>query len=368
MLNFVKYFPLLLFVFIANDSLAQYLQPGFDKGECAELMRINTTFSESKKNRSLIPAPIHSKLIYASPNLGLDNKWELWIKDNQVAVIGIRGSTKSSESWLSNLFAVQIPAIGDLIISKDFHFPYKLAENPKAAVHAGYVFSTAFLLDDMLPKIDSLYAAGIKDIIITGHSQGGGLSYLLAANLLWRQRDGLFPKDIRIKVYTSASPKPGNLYFAYDYDRVALEGWSYNVVNTEDWVPQSPFTVQTVSDLPSVNPMTFITANIKKQSFFKRIFFRSIYKNITNPPIKAVDTYQKYLGNYVGKMIKKEFKEFEIPEFSKSSDYVRVSNQVVLFPDTAYFKIYNAVENPDNFMLHHSINAYYYLLLHHNLD
>jgi len=362
MFYFVKYISLLLFISIANFSLAQHLKAGFDLEECAELMRINTTFTESKKNKALIPKPMYSTLLYESPELGLDNKWELWLKDNKVAILGIRGSTTSSESWLSNLFAAQIPATGELIIAKDFHFSYKMAENPKAAVHAGYAFSMAFLVRDMLPKIDSLYATGIRDFIITGHSQGGGLSYLLASILLWRQKDGLLPKDMRFKVYTSASPKPGNLYFAYDYDRVALEGWSYNLVNTEDWVPQSPFTVQTVNDLPDINPMTFVTANIEKQSFFRRLFLRSIYKRITKPPIKALDAYQKYLGNYVGKMIKKEYKEFEIPSFSKSSDYVRVSNQIVLFPDSTYYTKYNAAEQPNNFMLNHSLNAYYYLL------
>jgi len=61
-------------------------------------------------------------------------------------------------------------------------------------------------------------------------------------------------------------------------------------------------------------------------------------------------------------MIKKEFKEFEIPLFSKSSDYVRMSHQVVLFPDTAYYEKFNVDAQPNNFMLNHSLNAYYYLL------
>lgn len=359
----------LLFVsFFSNSSIAQSLKPGFDKYEFEEMIRINATFSESEKNKALIPKPVHAKLIYKSPELGLDNKWELWVKDNKVAVIGIRASTADAESWLANLFAVQIPAQGILQITEDYNFSYKLAENPKAAIHAGYVFSSAFLVRDILPKIDSLYTAGIRDIIITGHSQGGGIAYLLGANLLWRQKDGLLPADIQFKIYTSASPKPGNLYFAYDYERITQEGWSYHVVNTEDWVPQTPFTVQTISDLPTVSPIPFIQQNIAKQSFFKRLFFKSLYRKLTKPSDKAVATYQKYLGEYIGKRIEKKYVDFKIPKFSLSNDYVRVGRQIILYPDSLYFKQYDAAQNPKNFMLHHSSNAYYFLILQKNTN
>ncbi|MCI0919812.1 lipase family protein [Sphingobacterium rhinopitheci] len=366
MLSFFRFTVLFIFFFTTVIANGQYLSAGFDKKELEELVSINTTYSESKANKDLMPKPKYSKLVYQSPVLGLDNKWELWIKDQHIAIIGIRGSIMSTDSWLANLFAVQIPAKGQLTIAEDFVFNYKLAESPKAAVHAGYVFSTAFLVRDILPKIDSLYKIGIKDIIVTGHSQGGGLSYILAANLLWQQKDGLLPQDIRFKIYTTASPKPGNLYFAYDYDRVALDGWSYHVVNTEDWVPQTPFTVQTVDDLPTVNPVSFIQESIKKQSLFKRIFFKSIYNKIIKPPFKVVDVYQQFLGDYIGNKIKLDYPSFQLPPFSPSSEYVRVGRQILLYPDTGYNTKYNAAENPKNFMLHHTNNAYYYLLLHNN--
>lgn len=363
--QFVVFF---LFVLSVKSSFSQYLKAGFEKSEFEELMCINTTYTESKKIKSLIPQPSKSKKLYESPDLGLDNKWELWMMDERIAIIGIRGSTTSAESWLSNLFAVQIPAKDTLIIAEDLHFAYKLAENPKASVHAGYVFSSAFLLRDILPKLDSLYAKGIKDIIITGHSQGGGLSYLLAANLFWRQVDGHFPKDVKIKVYTSASPKPGNLYFSYDYDRVAHEGWSYNVVSTEDWVPQSPFSVQTIDDLPAISPLSFIRESISQQSFFKRLFLNSIYRKITKPPFKTVKAYQKYLGKYVGSKIKDEYKDFEVPKFGASNEYIAAGRRIVLYPDSSYHKQFDATENPKNFMLHHSMYAYYYLLLNNQIE
>ena len=353
----------LLLSFSVQYSKAQYLNKGFDLEEIEELIRINTTFSESKKNKALIPLPKYSKLQYVSPEMGLDNKWELWIKDNHIAVFGIRGSTKNTYSWLANFFAAQIPAIGSLKIEKDYIFSYKLAENPKASVHTGYVFSSAFLIRDMLPRIDSLYKAGVKDIIITGHSQGGGLAYIVASNFLWQQKDGLIPQDIRFKIYTTASPKPGNLYFAYDYERVALDGWAYHLVNTEDWVPQTPFTVQTIDDLPKVNPVPFAKAAIAKQSFLKKLFIKPIYNKLTKPSFEAVENYQAYLGEFVGEKIKKKYKDFEIPTFANSSEYVRAGRQIVLYPDSVYYKEYDPAKDPNNFMLNHSNNAYYYLLL-----
>jgi len=219
---------------------AQGLQPGYDKEEFAEMLRINAQFSEAPRMRSLIPQPERSRLLYKSKEIGLVNQWQLWQMGDSVAVIGIRGSTSEGQSWLANLFAAQIPAEGNLQIDKDFNFSYKLANHKKASVHAGYVFSAAFLLLDILPKIDSCYKAGLKQFIITGHSQGGGISYILSAYLKQQQRMGTLPADIRFKTYTSASPKPGNLYFAYDYEQLMADGWSYHVVNTEDWVPQTP--------------------------------------------------------------------------------------------------------------------------------
>lgn len=356
-----------LFV-ITNHVSGQGLKAGFDKKEFEEILKINTTYLEAKNSKELMPPPAYSKLIYSSPVMGLENKWELWMMDNNVAVVCIRATINSTTSWVANFFAAQIPAIGTMTIAKDFTFQYKVADNPKAAVHAGYIFCSAFLMKDIQPKIDSLYKAGIRDVIIAGHSQGGGLSYLIGANLLWQQKDGKLPSDLRFKIYTSASPKPGNLYFAYDYEYITGDGWAFQVVSTVDWVPQSPFTVQTVDDLPSVNPVGYIQASFKKESLFKKIIVKSVYNKLTKPSFKAVDEYQKYLGSYVGERIQKQYPEFKIPAFSNTNDYVRTGRQIVLTPDAAYFERYDAAKNPSNFMLHHATSAYLYMLLRNDFN
>lgn len=346
------------------DGFTQVLRPGFDKDEFAEILAINARFSESPQIAKFVPMPTRSQLFYKSEETGLVNHWQLWIMDKRVAVICTRGSTGEGESWLANLFAAQIPAKGVLKIEKDFEFNYTLSTHPRAAVHAGYVFSSAFLLKDVLPKIDSCYQAGIRDFILSGHSQGGGITYIMSAYLIQLQKAGKLPADIRIKVYTSASPKPGNLYFAYDYENMFVDGWSQHVVNTEDWVPQSPFTVQTVNDLPAVNPIPALRATLKKQSFFKRLFFNSLYRKITGPSQKAVDRYQKYLGRFTGKQIKKYYPDFIIPDFAGSNEYVRTGPQVVLYPDSTYFTNFDYSKDKTKIMLHHSTVAYYYLLKH----
>ncbi|SKB64300.1 Lipase (class 3) [Sphingobacterium nematocida] len=362
-LAFIKTILVCFFALLLHRSgVAQVLRPGFDKAEFAEILSINARFSESPQIAKFVPVPTRSHLLYKSEEIGLVNHWQLWLMDEKVAVICTRGSTREGESWLANLFAAQIPAKGVLKIEKDFEFSYTLAEHPEAAVHAGYVFSSAFLLRDILPKIDSCYQAGIRDYVLSGHSQGGGITYIMSAYLLQLQKTGRLPADMRIKVYTSASPKPGNLYFAYDYEHAFGDGWSQHVVNTEDWVPQSPFTVQTIADLPDVNPVPALEATLKKQSFFKRMFFNSLYKKITRPSQKAVDRYQKYLGQFTGKQIKKYYPDFVIPEFAHSNEYVRTGRQVVLYPDSGYFDKFDYSKDKTQIMLHHSTVAYYYLL------
>lgn len=351
----------MLFIGIA-PSLGQYLRPEFDPSEFAEILKINAQVSEHPSLVTKIPTPKAAVKVYESEEMGLKNKWELWRQNPHTMVIALRGSTTETESWLANFFAAQIPAKGTIRISKQQEWTYQFAQHPKAAVHAGYVFSTYFLLNDILPRIDSVYKAGVKDFIITGHSQGGGLSYLVSAALIQLQKKGQVPTDIRFKVYTSASPKPGNLYFAYDYEQYMGSGWSQHIVNSEDWVPQSPFTVQTFEDLPEVSPLMLLESAVKKQSFIKRLFIKGIYKKVTKPSINAVKTYQKYLGTFMGKQIQKHYPEFEIPSFADGNEYVRTSRQVVFIPSGDYYKEFDILKNKDQFMLHHSTIAYYYLL------
>lgn len=351
------------FLFLCSISLgiSQSLKPGFEKDEYKELIYIAARSTESVEKAKLIPQPEHSKLVYQSKSIGLDNLWELWIKDESTAVICTRGSTEKSESWLANFYAAMAPAKGEVKISNDYTFQYELSSDKNAAVHTGYLISTAFLSREMVPKIDSCSTAGIKNFIIMGHSQGGGISYLLTAHFYNLQKKGMLPVDIRFKTYCSAAPKPGNLYFAYGYEKMTQEGWAYNVVNAADWVPQTPLTVQILTDFPHVSPVSVIEETIKEQPFFKKMLLKAVYGRFTNPSQKTVKRYQQLLGDQMAKRIKKYLPDFKAPAYFNSSDYVRTGNTIVLYPDEAYYQKFS--NDSKDLMIHHSFPPYLYLLL-----
>jgi Lipase (class 3) len=350
-------FSIILSSFLLN---AQQLKPGFDKAEYKELMLANTRTTALPDYYKNFPAPETFKMVYQSAPIGLDNLWDLWVNDKSVAAISIRGTTKKEVSWLANFYCAMVPAKGELRISDNEVFKYQLASNPKAAVHVGWLISVAFLSKDILPKIDSCYKAGIKDIFITGHSQGGGISYLLTAYLYHLQQQNLLPADIRFKTYCSAAPKPGNLYFAYDYEALTQAGWAYNVVNSADWVPESPFSIQTVNDFNTTNPFVNAKQFIKKQPFPKNIALKYVYNKLDRPVKKAQRRFEKYLGKTLSKSVQKNIQGFAAPQYYHSSNYVRTGNTIVLAADSAYYRL--NPDNPANVFTHHLHKQYLYLL------
>lgn len=351
---------ILLLCCSALTSWAQFLKPGFDKSEYRELIYLSSVSFEAPAKAKLIPKPEHSKLLYKSKTMGLDNAWELWLKGENTAVLSTRGSTLKAESWIENLYAAMIPAKGKISIEGTEPFSYALADDPKAAVHTGYLIAMAFLSKDMLPKIDSCYQTGIRDFLIMGHSQGGAISYLLTAYFYNLQKQGKLPEDIRFKTYCSAAPKPGNLYFAYHYEQLTQDGWAYNVVNAADWVPQTPFSVQQLEDFPEVSPVSLVEHTIHQQPFFKRLILKIVYQELQKPTRKAVKKYQRLLGSKMAKKVKAYLPDFKEPNYYPSNDYVRTGNTIVLYPDKDYAEHYPA--NSKDLMINHSFPPYLYLL------
>lgn len=359
---------LIAFSFLTFQLSAQNstLKPGFDKAEYEELMRMHsllydTAMTDLSKPKVVIPKPAHYNLMYLSPVMGLDNRWGLWKSDeHNIAVINIRGTTTNPVGWLENFYAAMVPAHGELKIANDFTFAYHLADNPKAAVHIGWLIGTAFLARGILPKIDSSYKAGIKEFIVMGHSQGGAIAYLMTAHLAALQKEKKLPEDIRFKTYSSAGPKAGNTYFAYEYENLVGGGWGFNVVNAADWVPQVPFSAQTIGDFNDTNPFKNIDPIIKKQKLLARIALKHAYKRMKKPSEKAQKDYQKYMGDYASKAIKKSLPEFQPPVYFKSSDYVRIGPTIALIPDAAYYQKFP--DSSKEIFIHHLLVPYLYLM------
>lgn len=350
---------LLVITFYSTKVSTQTLEPGFDKAEYINLMKISAQFGDSAY-QAAIPVPDRFELIYRSPVVGLDNLWELWTQDQKVGIINIRGTTENSESWLANFYAAMVPAKGSLVFSNNETFEYELASNPRAAVHVGWLLSTAFLTKDIIPKIDSSYDAGLKEFLIIGHSQGGAIAYLLTAHLYSVQAQGIIPADIRFKTYCSAAPKPGNLYFAYDYEAQTQNGWAFNVVNSADWVPETPISIQTLDDFNNVNPFKNAEEVIKKEKLPTRVAMNYAYKKLYNPTRKAQKNYQKILGGITSKRVEKLIPGFEAPAYYESNNYVRTGNTIVLLADKEYYEIYPNDEK--KIFMHHFHLPYLYLV------
>ena len=351
--------------FVCQTVIGQVLKPGFDKQEYLETLKINhkAHIPVSKWSEfTTVPDPENFKFVYRSPVVAFDNIWDLWIhKEKRVALIAIQGSIQTEASFLANLYAAMIPATGEMQLEKDFKFAYKLAANPNAAVHVGWFLAMAFLSRTVEQKIDSCYKAGIKDFIVTGHSQGGGITFLMNSYLESLKATNKLPADIRFKTYCSAGPKPGNLYYAYDYENMTRDGWAYNVVNSADWVPDVPFTVQTVDDFTAVNPFRGAKAMIKKQKFPKNIALKHVYNQMSKPSEKARRNYQRFLGKMVSKSVAKQILGFSPPIYFNSNYYVRAGNTIVLYATDEYFKLYsNEPDNP-NIWQHHLPKPYLFL-------
>jgi Lipase (class 3) len=351
---------LLLFVLLSNTSIAQALKPGFDIEEYRQMMLISTRTSASENYYKKFPEPAEFKMIYQSKPIGLDNLWDFWLNNKGQGVISIRGTTEKPESWLANFYAAMVPAKGQLKLSETEVFNYHLADNPKAAVHVGWLLSTAFLSKEIIPQINQQYQNGLKEFLIVGHSQGGGIAYLLTSYLKGLQKENSLAKDIRFKTYCSAAPKPGNLYYAYEYEVQTQGGWAYNVVNAADWVPEVPISIQTTSDFNTINPFMNAKSIIKKQKFPAKLVLKKVYNELDKPTKKAQKNYEKYLGKAASKIIKQNIPSYVPPEYFKSNHYVRTGATIVLMPDEEYYKLYP--NDPGNLFPHHFHMQYLYLL------
>lgn len=349
----LSFIPLILFL---SQLQSQELRPGFDKAEYLETLRVLARQADKPMDSIKFPAPEYFQFLYRSPEVGLKNRYDIWVTDDKQALICIRGTVADQTSWLANMYSAMVPAGGSLYLSDNFQFDYKLAAHPKAAVHIGWLIGTAYLTRDMMPKIDSLYQQGFRDFLIMGHSQGGAMAYLLTSYLRYSEN---IPDDVRMKTYCSAAPKPGNLYYAYDYETICRGGWSNTVVNPLDWVPQSPFTIQTVDDYNSPSLFSEAKTTIKKQKFPKNVAMKYVYNKLDKPTEKARKNFEKYLGNKAYKFVVKVLPEFREPVYYKSNQYSRAGDYIILMPDEGYFKKFPA--DKDNIWRNHLLKPYYYL-------
>jgi hypothetical protein len=339
---------------------AQDLQPGFDADEYLEMLRVTAKQVDSATSASF-PAPEQFKMEFRSQAGSLDNRWELWANASRsVIVISIRGTTRKPISWVANFYSAMIPATGNLQLNDSTAFNYKLATDPKATVHVGWTIGLATMAPEMTAKIkeyNSQYHT--KQVIVTGHSQGAAIAFLTRSYLHYEQEAGRLPKELIFKSYNGAAPKPGNLYYAYDYDYITRNGWAFTVVNALDWVPETPFSLQTLRDFNNLNPFTDVEKQLKKQSFIVRLYLKRVYSRMNRKSNKAQRVFTKYLGNTISKQVKQALPQLKVPAYATNMNFTRAGVPIVLQPDAEYLTRYP--DSGNRIFIHHGLMPYYLL-------
>jgi len=341
---------------------AQELKPGFDPDEYLEVLALN--FGKYDSIMKAQGKPVRYQRTYASAVTGLDNRFWVWQRtDAPVAVIGLRGTVATRKSWIANIYSVQHPATGKLQLNDSTSVAYQLAAAEGAAVHTGWLIGLASMAASVEARIRDLHAKGTRQLVISGHSQGGALAYLLRSWLHYRMATGALPADLVFKTYCSAAPKPGNMAYAYDFDFITRGGWAFNVVNAADWVPETPVSLQQLSDLNPLNPLVRLEDALRGQKWPVRLYAGMGYGKLTRKSRKAVRKYQKYLGVKVGREAAKSLPGLAPGPGAPGFNYMRAGNPVVLMPDTTYFNRFpNDPKEGLGVWTHHSFEAYHYLL------
>ncbi|RXK83809.1 hypothetical protein ESB13_17205 [Filimonas effusa] len=242
--------------------------------------------------------------------------------------------------------------------NRQYTICYQLAVDSQAYVHAGWLIGLAYLSPFIDKKVDSLLAAGTRSFIVTGHSQGGALAFLTTSYLHYKF--GKRYPDLQLTAYCSAAPKPGNLYYAYDFDYITRGGHGFRIVNTADWVPETPVSVQTIGDMKYPNPLADAKTTIRKQKFLVRLVLNSMYGKMNRRSLKTMKTYRKYLGHTLFKRVTAVQPQLREPSFVYSSHYITAGAPIILPADSKYYEQF--VFDGKNVFVHHSLQAYLYLL------
>ncbi|WP_051292645.1 lipase family protein [Olivibacter sitiensis] len=331
---------------------------GFDPNEYADLMHLNEAFMDTIAGNRFIDYDPNFSFLYRSPSMGMDNTYDIWKGKDSTIVVTLRGTTADTKSLLADFYCAMIPANGKIVFGENDTLAYKLSSLENATVHAGWLIGFAFIARDFKPKLDSLYGDGYRKFIVAGHSQGGALCYYLSA-WMWHLNE-IYP-DIRVKTYASASPKVGNMYFAYDYDNTTRSIWTFSVTNSADLVPETPFTTQVwETDMNQPNPFINMEETFKKLSFLKRIMMKKAYNKMRNSANKSSAAYQKYLGDYLYKWTQNIYPHLELPQAVNTAYFVRPGVPISFVPNEAYRQFFD--KNNDGPYFHHSFKAYLFLL------
>lgn len=316
---------LLLILLLALGLCAQaQLQPGLVPEEVRDMSALCTvhTFQDLYGSfEEMVPEGYVN--IYSSVPTVLDNKFEVFKKDN-LAVVEIRGTTANMDSWMVNMHSSLLPAQGSMAINgQDFH--YTFAEDTAAGVHAGYTLAIATIANEVLEQLSDLDKQGVHDVIITGHSQGGALAHLLRTYLEHLPKRKL-PKGMRFKTYAFAAPMVGNKAFAKEYEKkFCTKLSSYSIFETEDFVPNMPISLSGGEGFSMSGIMGMLFGN---GGDMKTMATNSLMSMFSGSLHKLAGSF----GGSVEKQLAEALGEVELPPYRKDMEYQPMETKVELEP------------------------------------
>jgi len=352
--------PLLLPSFSHGQENGRGLQPVFNAKECDELLQLNLAFLDTSKTNAFKDFLAGYRFIYRSPTLGLDNMWDLWMREDSVVVISIRGTTADPKSILADFYCAMLPSNGEVVLPVKDTVRYLLASDNRAAVQAGFLVGFAYMSNDIRPKLDSLYRLGYHQYLVTGHSQGGSLCYYVSSWLHHLKAQAVYPM-LTVKTYASAPTKMCNMYFAYDYDNLTRSKWTYNIINAADPIPEVPFTTQQIeTDINQPNPFMSLYKKLNDLPWLKRIFLKHAFNKMRRGAEKSSKAYQKYLGGYSEKILKQMLPGLELPKTLNTTYFFRPGVSIVLSTNDRYYQRFD--HDNDGPYYHHGIVPYRFLL------
>jgi hypothetical protein len=240
--------------------------PGFSLQEAEPLLALLASL-EGGLDVPPLPAltlPPGWTILFDSQSIGLfDNRWQLAKSPQGQLAVLIRGTVDQTGSILDDLLSVMLPANSRLSFSSlDLGYQLAAADNADAGVHLGFLLAMLILMYDLekgiLWQLIDTVPAG-SDVFIAGHSQGAAIATLLRSYLNYLTLPGGIQMGTfyNYKSYVFAQPKPGNDLYGADYDSVAGDGGlAFTVNNSQDWVPQVPFTIELPGDVNTPNPLS----------------------------------------------------------------------------------------------------------------
>ncbi len=342
----------------------RHLQPNFCVDECEIALKISAVMMDTSCVYTTDLNMLGYKCEYESPDFFLSNKWELWTNDT-VAYIVIRGSY-GKDGWIENFYMAMVPSVGQFRY-KDTVYTYCFARMHHASVHAGWAYAATILANDMIPIINQLHQRGYRDIILSGHSQGGVLSLLVFSYLHYSNR---VSSDILFKIYANAAPKPGNLNYVQDLEYCTRGGWAYRVFNMWDWVPQFPLSIQQISDIVVLNPFSDAEAVIEKMKpFWVRFLIRRKINAIYDDLKDAQRDMTYYFGKKIQQYVGGNMGRIQDAIYTNNMDYTTCCIPIPLCPDSNDITYMSRFpQEKKHFFVNHRIATYLYLLRNQKWD